>query len=60
MVCIMGCPLLSKLCFPNYLILKNEILTSFLRLFFLELGRIWVEIQEGNFQFNSALVQHTG
>lgn len=59
MVCIMGCPLPSQLCSPNYLTLENGILTSFLPFFLLLLGRIWVESQEGNFQFNSASVPVT-
>lgn len=57
MVCIMRCPLLSKLCSSNYLTLENEILTSFLPFFLLLLGRVWVESQEGNFRFEPASVQ---
>lgn len=41
MVSIMRCPLLSKLCSPNYPTLENEILTFFLSLFLLLLGKVW-------------------
>lgn len=56
---VMGCPLLSKVCPPNYLTLENEILTSFRPFSLLLSARVWVESQEDNFRFNPASVQIT-